>query len=271
MARKDAGATSSEDDAGAAGATAAGIADRDLDESLQALLLKLRARDLIDEEEEEVLRRSVATIRTLPAGRVIVRAGTTLSESTLLFDGFVCRYKDLADGQRQIMEVHVPGDFLDLHGFLLKRIDHNVAAMTPVRFAQVPHDALRRITENHPHLTRILWFSTLLDAAFHREKILSIGRRSAVARIAHLLCEFYIRLKLIGMAGENAYKLPLKQADLADATGLTSVHVNRMLRKLRNDEIVTFRNGEVIIHDWDRLQRVAEFNPTYLHLERRPR
>ena len=241
------------------------------DEMLRPLLLKLRARDLVTEEEERILRDSIGTIRELPPGRVIVRAGTTLSESTLLFEGFVGRYKDLADGQRQIMEIHVPGDFLDLHGFLLKRIDHNVAAMTAVRFALVPHENLREISEKYPHLTRLLWFSTLIDAAIHREKILSIGRRSAVARIAHILCELYVRLKLVGLAEEGHYNLPLKQADLADATGLTSVHVNRMLRKLRNEEILTFRGGEVIIHDWERLQHVAEFDPTYLHLERRPR
>jgi CRP-like cAMP-binding protein len=241
------------------------------DDALGGLLLKLRARDLVSDEEEQVLRDSIAEVRELPAGKLIVRAGTILSESTLLLDGFVCRYMDMADGQRQIMEIHVAGDFLDLHGFLLKRIDHNVGAMTPVRFALVPHDRLRRITEEYPHLTRILWFSTLLDAAMHREKILSIGRRSAAARIAHLLCELYVRLKLVGLAGDYCYALPLKQADLADATGLTSVHVNRMLRKLRNDEIVTFRGGEVIIHDWERLQRLAEFHETYLHLERRPR
>jgi CRP-like cAMP-binding protein len=241
------------------------------DDTLGGLLLKLRARDLVSDEEEQVLRDSIAEIRELPAGRPIVRAGTILSESTLLLDGFVCRYMDTADGQRQIMEIHVSGDFLDLHGFLLKRIDHNVGAMTSVRFALVPHDRLRRITEDYPHLTRILWFSTLLDAAMHREKILSIGRRSAAARIAHLLCELYVRLKLVGLAGDCRYALPLKQADLADSTGLTSVHVNRMLRKLRNDEILTFRGGEVVIHDWERLQRLAEFNETYLHLERRPR
>ncbi|MDB5691412.1 MAG: Crp/Fnr family transcriptional regulator [Alphaproteobacteria bacterium] len=247
------------------------LSDRDRDEALRGLLLKLGARDRIGEEEKEILRRSISDVRELPAGQVIVRAGTTLSESTLLFEGFVCRYKDMADGQRQILEIHISGDFLDLHGFLLKRIDHNVAAMTSARFALIPHDALRRISENYPHLTRILWFSTLLDAAIHREKILSIGRRSAVTRIAHLLCELRVRLKLVGLADEGRYALPLKQADLAGATGLTSVHVNRMLRRLRNEEILTFRGGEVVIHDWERLQKLAEFNPAYLHLERRPR
>jgi CRP-like cAMP-binding protein len=143
--------------------------------------------------------------------------------------------------------------------------------MTPVKIALVPHDALRGITETHPHLGRMLWFSTLLDAAIHREKILSIGRRSAVARIAHVLCELMVRLRLVGLADETGYALPLTQADLADVTGLTSVHVNRMLKKLRDEKLLTFRGGKVAIDDWEGLQRLAEFDPTYLHLERRPR
>jgi CRP-like cAMP-binding protein len=240
-------------------------------EAVATLLLKLRARDLIDGEEEEVLRASLAEIHEHPGGRTIVRAGTTLSASTLLVEGIVCRYKDLADGQRQIMELHVAGDFVDLHGFLLKKLDHNVGAMTPIRVAIFPHDALRVITETHPHLGRMLWFSTLLDAAIHREKILSIGRRSAVARIAHIFCELFVRLQIVGLASDTGYALPLTQADLADVTGLTSVHVNRMLKKLRDENLLTFRGGEVVILDWERLQRLAEFEPTYLHLERRPR
>jgi CRP-like cAMP-binding protein len=245
--------------------------ETDAARAVAALLLKLRVRDLVSQEEEEVLRAAVAEIREHPAGRTIVRSGTTLSASTLLVDGIVCRYKDLADGQRQIMELHVAGDFVDLHGFLLKRLDHNIGTMTPVTIALVPHDALRGITETHPHLGRMLWFSTLLDAAIHREKILSIGRRSAVARIAHIFCELLVRLRLVGLADETGYALPLTQADLADVTGLTSVHVNRMLKKLRDEKLLTFRGGRVAIGDWERLQRLAEFDPTYLHLERRPR
>jgi CRP-like cAMP-binding protein len=247
------------------------MTDADASEAIAGLLLKLRARDLVSAEEEEVLRASVSEVREHPGGRTIVRTGTTLSASTLLVEGIVCRYKDLADGQRQIMELHVAGDFVDLHGFLLKQLDHNVGAMTPVRVATVPHDALRGITETHPHLGRMLWFSTLLDAAIHREKILSIGRRSALARIAHIFCELLVRLRMVGLASDTGYSLPLTQADLADVTGLTSVHVNRMLKKLRDDNLLTFRGGNVTIGDWERLQRVAEFDPTYLHLERRPR
>jgi CRP-like cAMP-binding protein len=247
------------------------MTDADAARAIAGLLLKLRARDLVTDEEEEVLRASVAEIHEYPAGRTIVRTGTTLSASTLLVDGIVCRYRDLADGQRQIMELHVAGDFVDLHGFLLKRLDHNIGSMTPIRVATVPHDALRGITETHPHLGRMLWFSTLLDAAIHREKILSIGRRSALARIAHIFCELRVRLRMVGLASDSGYALPLTQADLADVTGLTSVHVNRMLKKLRDDNLLTFRAGTVTIGDWERLQRIAEFDPTYLHLERRPR
>ena len=239
--------------------------------AVATLLMKLRVRDVVTAEEEEVLRAAVGEIRHHPAGRPIVRSGTTLSASTLLVEGLICRYKDLADGQRQIMELHVAGDFVDLHGFLLKQIDHNVGPMTPVKIALFPHDALRGITETHPHLGRMLWFSTLLDAAIHREKILSIGRRTAVARIAHIFCELLVRLRLVGLATETGYSLPLTQLDLADATGLTSVHVNRMLKKLRDTGLLTFRSGIVTIGDWEGLQRVAEFNPDYLHLERMPR
>ncbi|HZG09701.1 MAG TPA: Crp/Fnr family transcriptional regulator [Allosphingosinicella sp.] len=241
------------------------------DPGMERALDKLRARDLLSPEEEEALRTSVTEIRELGAGKSVVRTGSVVQHSTLLLDGLCCRYKDLSDGQRQIMEVHVGGDFLDLHGFLLKQLDHSVATLTPVRFAMVPHERLRELTETHPHLARMLWFSTLLDAAIHRERILSIGRRDAMARIAHLLCEMYLRLEVVGLASDYRYRLPMTQADLADANGLTSVHVNRMLKKLRDEGLVTFRGSEVIIHDWEALQRRAEFDPVYLHLDKRPR
>jgi CRP-like cAMP-binding protein len=241
------------------------------DAALRPLLAKLLARDVLDDEEQEALRESLGEIRSFPAGKVIVRAGATLSHSTLLMEGFICRYRDLSDGQRQILELHVPGDFLDLHGFLLSRLEHNVGSLTPVRVALVPHDRLRVITERFPHLSRMLWLSTLMDAAIHRERILSVGRRSAMARIAHLLCELYVRLELVGLAAHCRYQLPLTQTDIADANGLTPVQVNRMLKQLRDQGLLTYRQGEVVIQDWDELQRLAEFNPGYLYLERRPR
>ena len=235
------------------------------------LLLKLRVRDQVSEREEEVLRAAVAEFETFRAGKTIIRAGDTLTRSALLIDGLVARYKDLSEGQRQILEVHVPGDFLDLHGFLLKKLDHDIGAITSVSIGFCPHETLRRITEEEPHLSRMLWLSTLMDSAIQRERILSVGRRSAMARISHLLCELYLRFEVIGMAKGGSYALPFTQIDLADATGLTSVHVNRMLRELREQGLLTFRGGRVTIHDWERLQRAAEFDPIYLHAEHRPR
>jgi CRP-like cAMP-binding protein len=165
----------------------------------------------------------------------------------------------------------VPGDFVDLHGFLLKRLEHNIGALTPVRLAYVPHNELKRITEREPHLGRLLWLSTLIDSAVQRERILSVGRRSALARVAHLLCELYVRLEVVGQVEGRTFRLPVTQLDIADATGLTAVHVNRMLRELRSEEIVTFRGGTVEIHDWQRLEQVAEFSRDYLFLENQPR
>lgn len=238
---------------------------------VQRLATKLRLRDDLSAEEEAVLRDSVTEIREVGPGRVIIRNGTLLNESTLLVDGIICRYKDLANGERQIQELHVGGDFVDLHGFLLKRLDHNIGSVSKCRIAIVSHDNLRKITEQQAHLSRMLWFSTMLDAAIQRETILSIGRRSAVARVAHLICELNLRLKSVHLSDGKRFMLPMTQLDVADATGLTSVHVNRMLKQLRDEGLMTFRSGEVVIQDWEALKLAAEFDPAYLHLERIPR
>jgi CRP-like cAMP-binding protein len=233
--------------------------------------MKLRARDEVSAREEQVLAEAISEIREFPAGRVLVRQGVLLNESMLTVEGVIARYKDLSVGQRQIQELHVAGDFTDLHGFVLKRLDHNIATLSRSRMAIFPHDKLTRITEEEPHLGRLLWFSTMLDSAIQREKIVSVGRRPALSRLAHVLCELRVRLELVGLAEDGVFALPLTQLDLGDATGLTSVHVNRMLRQLRDDGLATFRGGEVRIHDWPRLQQVAEFDPAYLYLDRRPR
>ena len=235
------------------------------------LAMKLRARDKLTVEEERALAGAVSDVRSFKAGEVLIRNGQEVHQSTLLIDGIVCRYKDLASGERQIQELHIAGDFVDLHGFLLKRLDHNVGAVSDCRVAIAPHDRLKRITEEEPHLARLLWFSTILDASIQRETILSIGRRDAVSRIAHLMCELSVRLRIVGKSDGMRFALPLTQTDLADATGLTSVHVNRMLRQLREDGLMSYRGGEVVIHDWQGLAAVAEFDPDYLHVEQRPR
>lgn len=241
------------------------------EDPVASLLLKLRRRDTVTEREAAVLREAVASVENLPADHLIVTAGQPLERSTLLIDGVVARFKDLAEGQRQITDLHVAGDFVDLHGYLLKQLEHDIGTLTPVRIAHVPHAALVRISETEPHLARMLWLSTLIDAAIQRERILSIGRRPALGRIAHLFCELHIRLDLVGLVEGTSFPLPITQLDLADTTGLTSVHVNRMLRVLRDDGLLTFRGGMVEIHDLPRLEQVAEFDRSYLFLTSRPR
>lgn len=238
---------------------------------IEKLLMKLGVRDTITPEEAAALRASVGTVREAPADKTIIRSGEVVDESTLLIDGLMCRYKDLKSGNRQISELHVAGDFVDLHSFTLKRLDHSIMTLTPCRFALVPHERLKAITEQFPHLTRVLWFSTNLDAAIHREWVLSLGRRPALGRTAHLMCELYYRFRVVGMTDGLSYELPITQTDLAECVGLTPVHVNRTLKALRDRGLVTFRNGLVAIDDLAGLENVAEFTTTYLSLESRPR
>jgi len=238
---------------------------------LERLFLKLKRRDELAEFEQQALESAVSEVREFGEGETLVHAGDQLHVSMILLDGIVGRLRDLSDGRRQIVELHIPGDFFDLHGFVLKRLEHSIDALTSARVAIVPHDRLKIITERWPHLARLLWTSTLLDAAIHREKILSIGRRSAIGRLAHLLCELQVRLQVVGMTNGYSYALPLTQAQLADASGLTQVHVNRTLKDLRDRGFVTVRGGIVAIGNWNAMVDVAEFSDDYLYLDRQPR
>jgi CRP-like cAMP-binding protein len=233
--------------------------------------MKLRARDDISPEEEQALRNAIGDMIRYPADHTFITPGQELNCSTLLIEGIIARYKDLSDGQRQITELHVAGDFADLHSFTLKHLDHSVMTLTPARIVQVPHEKLKGITEQHPHLARVLWFSTNLDAAIHREWEVSLGRRNAVQRTAHIFCELQIRLGITGLASEQGYALPITQVELAECLGLTSVHVNRVLKELRERELVEFRGGRVTISNLAGLRHLAEFDPAYLYLDKRAR
>jgi len=223
-----------------------------------------RGRDELSEREIAVLESSVRSVETLPARHRLVREGDPVETSTLLLEGFMCRYMDDRDGLRQLVAVHVPGDFVDLHAFPMKRLDHDVATLGPARVATFDHATLQTITEEFPHLTRMLWFSTLLDAAMHREWIFRMGRLGAEGRVAHLFCETYTRLEMVGLAQDGRFTLQMTQPDLAEACGITGVHVNRVLRLLRERDLVTFRNNIVAIKDFAGLARIGEFVPDYL-------
>lgn len=234
-------------------------------------IAKLRARDDVSVAEEATLRAAVSRTKAFAADVTVIESGQELTESWLLTSGFAARFKDLRDGSRQILELNVPGDFIDLHGFLLKTIDHSVGTLTPCTFAMVPHDTVKRISEEMPHLSRLLWLQTVLDAAIHREWVMSLGQRPANGRLALLFLELNIRLGLVGLARENRFDLPLTQEELGEITGLTPVHINRTLKALREDGLVIVKSGKVEILDLAGLQRQAEFDPTYLNLMKRPR
>jgi CRP-like cAMP-binding protein len=229
------------------------------------LFLKGRGGDAIDGEDRRYLEEGIATVRDIPSRQQIVRQGIPVHNSILLLEGFIVRYMDDREGYRQIVAIHVPGDFVDLHGFPLKRLDHDVATIGPVRIAEYPHEAIERIVEDRARLTRLLWFSTLVDAAMHREWIFRLGRLSAEGRLAHFFCELNCRLEMVGMAEGGRFRMPFTQADLAETCGLTGVHVNRVLRALREQGLLTCQRGSVEIGDQARLAALAEFDPAYLY------
>lgn len=226
-----------------------------------------RARDALSEQERQILEAAVSTTRHIPARTQLQRRGELVNQSAMLIDGFMCRYIDDREGYRQLVSLQVPGDFVDLHAFPLKRLDHDVATLGACTVALFEHRTLAEILEQHPRLSRWLWFSTLLDAAIHREWIFRLGRLGAEGRVAHFFCELYARLEMVELAGGGRFTLPATQADVAEACGITGVHVNRVLRLMRERGLVTFRGGEVTILDHARLRTMAEFDPVYLYGE----
>ena len=233
---------------------------------IELFIRKLRGRHDLSREEESALRRMNWQERRFERGQVIVESGVELHDSMLLLSGFVFRCMFTADGLRQIVETNLAGDFIDLHGFILRRLEHDIIAASRCEIATVPHAEVGRITEEFPRLTRVLWFQTLVDASIHREWMLVLGKKRGRSRVAQLLCEMQMRLKLVGMTADEGYSLPFNQKELADITGMTPVHLNRCLKELRDAGLASFRNGQVVLHDLPGLKREAQFDPAYLHI-----
>lgn len=221
-------------------------------------------------EERAQLEDAIFEVQTFPARKTIVRAGDRLNQSTLLIEGFMSRYIDDRNGLRQLVALHVPGDFVDLHAYPLKVLDHDLASMTAATVAIVPHAKLDQLFAGQPQLERKLWFSTLIDAAIHRAWLFRLGRLDAVGRVAHFLCETNARLVSAGLSDGRRFALGITQADLAEICGLTNVHVNRVMRQLREDELCVFRSSLVEILDPARLAARAQFDPAYLYIDDHP-
>ena len=184
-------------------------------------------------------------------------------------DGWACRYKIIGEGRRQIFSFHIPGDIPDLQSLHIHTMDHSLCTVTESTVAFIPHESMLDLTARFPGVAAILWRDTLIDAAIFREWMVGMGRRSAFERIAHLFCELYLKLQAVGLAGSYRCPLPITQIDIGDALGLSNVHVNRVLQEMRGKRLITLRSSTLVIEAWDELIRVSEFDPTYLHLEKR--
>lgn len=195
--------------------------------------------------------------------RLLAR-GTKTERSMILIEGYIFRTVESED-KRFITGVHVPGDFVDLHGFALKRLDHNIDAAGRVTVGSVSHEALRRVMRDRPGVARAMWFATLLDAAIHRKWIQTLEQLDAPRRIAHLYAELHTRLELIGRDFSRALRTPFTQFDMADMCGVSAIHANRAVGKLRELGIAEIRRGDLYTNDWDALKRYAQFNPDYLY------
>ncbi|UVK46714.1 Crp/Fnr family transcriptional regulator [Mesorhizobium sp. AR07] len=237
----------------------------------EPLFLNLGQHDALSDGEKAMLGGVMSLERHFLTGQDIVSIGTRPTYSSLLLDGLAARYKVLENGGRQFTSLQVPGDFVDLHAFLLKTMDHGIVALSPCHVIFAEHSGLRVITETAAHLTRLLWLDTLVDGAIHREWIVAMGRRSKTSHLAHLVCELFVRLQVVERTNGMSFHLPMSQSEMADVLGLSVVHMNRVIQSLRKAGLISWVNHTMTILDWHRLQEVAEFDPTYLSMGREPR
>ncbi|WP_114953530.1 Crp/Fnr family transcriptional regulator [Sphingosinicella terrae] len=205
-------------------------------------------------------------LRELAPRRDLTREGDRPSAIRLILDGWACRYKQLPDGRRQIVHILLPGDFCDACHFVAERIDHSVGAITRLAYAEIPAAEIETLITQGSELLRTFWRNEMIEAAIAREWTANVGQRTAYERLAHLFCETFLRLAAIGLAEDASCEWPLTQNDLADATGLTAVHVNRTLQELRREGLIELRGRRLALPDPARLRQVAEFSPLYLHL-----
>jgi CRP-like cAMP-binding protein len=227
---------------------------------------KLERIAALTDTEKQALEGAVARTRDLPPGVDLIQAGEQPTNCTFLLEGWACRYKLLPEGKRQITGFVIPGDPCDLDGLVMGLMDHSVSTLTAAKVALIPRDLLLGLMHSHPTIARALWQETLAEAAIAREWVVNVGARPAYARIAHVLCEMGLRLQAAGLGDNSRFEFLVTQADLADATGMTNVHVNRTLQEMRSDGLVSWTGSEVVIPDWEQLQKAGTFSPDYLFI-----
>lgn len=231
----------------------------------ERLVRKLRLSTALDAADIQAIARLPIAIKDIPGHTAIVREGERPTQCCLVIEGYACRSRTTDNGKRQILSIHVAGDIPDLQNLHLAVMDHDLTTLSRCTVGFIPHDALRALTRGRPQVAEALWRETLVDAAVFREWIVNVGRRSAASRMAHLLTEIGQRLKTLGLAEGDQFELPMTQLDLADALGLSSVHVNRVIQELRRDGLIEMRKHAVSLLDLPRLSKLADFDALYLH------
>ena len=242
------------------------------DAGCDRFVAKLSVASDLSDADRKALSGLCRNVKAFAAKQDIIGEGEKPDHVHIVLEGWAARYKMLRDGSRQITAFLLPGDFCDLHVTILAQMDHGIVALTRTRIAYVAHRTMEDLPLERPELGRALWRATLIDEAVLRSWIVNLGRREALERVAHLFCELHARLSLVGLVEEGQFTLPLTQEVIADATGLTPVHINRMLRELRERGLIELGGGELTLLGIDELRRLAGFDPSYLHRERlRPR
>lgn len=232
------------------------------------LIYKLQAYARLSRDDQAALTQLArGPLQEVQPRRDLIREGDNPRNVRLMLSGWACRYKGLPDGRRQIVGFFIPGDFCDLNVYILKQMDHSIGAITRVTYAQIVPDELERVMHERPRIAQALLWHELVNASVFREWLLNVGQRTARERIAHLLVEMFVRLRAVGLSEPNSCEFPITQNDLAEATGLTSVHVNRTLQDLRADGLIELSQKRLTIPDLKALMAVAMFNPNYLHLD----
>jgi CRP-like cAMP-binding protein len=232
----------------------------------QPLLRKLDAFVSLDEFERAAIADLPLDVRHALPGDNLVLQGEKPEGIVIVLSGFAIRYKLLPGGRRQIVGFCLPGDLCDIRLDLVRRMDHHVAALTPVVAGVVPTVTMQALMKAHPRVAQALWWSSFVEESIAREWIVNVGYRSALERLSHLFCELYLRLETIGLAGNLSCDLPIRQSEMADTLALSAVHVNRTLMELRRGGLLSFSTRRLVIHDMPGLQAAAGFDPAYLHL-----
>lgn len=230
----------------------------------EPFLARLIALGDIDPQEQGAIAAACGPSITLEANQTIVEAGEEPDFSVALLRGIACRVNDLDDGRRQILAFQVPGDGVDLYGYALKKLDHSVVTLTQCEISRIPHAMLDDLVVRYPQLALTLWRETILDTSLMREQLVRIGQRPAMERTANLFCELIHRFESAGFQGGEKYAFPITQGTLASALGISTIHVNRILKQLRDDGVMMLSRSSLIIKDRRKLELLGNFNPAYL-------